>query len=198
MNDDIDAFVMRATSSFDASHDINHARNVYALTMRIARSMDLEGCKDVLTFASKLHDVCDHKYSGGITRDELIEFIASHLGDIKAQNVMKIIDNVSYSTEISGMCETLDEPLNTYLTVIRDADRLEALGYAGIERCITYSRSRGGKVPEDVIQHCHDKLLKLYPDGFIRTALGRELARPLHDEVQRYVERNNSRSSIAL
>jgi hypothetical protein len=61
----------------------------------------------------------------------------------------------------------------------------------GIERCETLVRARGGRVPEDVVKHCHEKLLKLYPDNFIRTKTGRELAVGLHEEIVEYVRKHS-------
>ena len=80
------------------------------------------------------------------------------------------------------------EELKTYLQALRDADRLEAIGKIGVERCIMFNNSRGNKFPDDVIQHCHDKLLRIYTEHYIATEMGRKLAEPLHQDIVDFVK----------
>ena len=62
----------------------------------------------------------------------------------------------------------------------------------GIERCEAFTRARGGNVPMEVVQHCHDKLLRLLPAGFIRTSPCKLLEEPLHREIEEYVRANSA------
>ncbi|KAI8897481.1 hypothetical protein BC833DRAFT_593704 [Globomyces pollinis-pini] len=153
--------------------------------------------KDIVRYAAMLHDVCDHKYPNSISKDDLYGFITSNLGKTKSDRIQSIIDNVSYSKEARGQRETLPEPDQTYLTALSDGDRIEALGYGGVLRCKEFSRAKYGctcaKSVEDcscvdsyVMEHMHEKLLKLY-DHFIVTKKGKELALPLHQELVDYV-----------
>jgi hypothetical protein len=105
---------------------------------------------------------------------------------------MSIIDNVSYSKEVKGLRQNLGHIDNRHLDAVSDADRIESLGQEGINRCIEYTKVVGGQVPKDVVVHCHDKLLKLLPGGFFKTRRGRQLAIPLHEIVQNYVDGNFS------
>lgn len=176
-------FVKDSTSSFDESHDINHAFAVYINTMLIAtENMEL----DILTYASMLHDVCDHKYPESIKKEKLIEFINQELDEQKCKRVIKIIDNISFSKQIKGLRETLKYPDNIYLDIISDADKLEAIGQIGLDRCIAYTKATGGIIPDDVIKHCHEKLL-LLKDHYIVTKKGKELAQPLHKVIENYI-----------
>ena len=104
-----------------------------------------------------------------------------------------IIHNVSFSKEDKvrkGLAPAVEVPerLKLYLDAVRDADRLEAIGDIGIERCIEYSKSIGRKIPEEVVEHCHEKLLRLYEEHFIVTEEGRKMAVPLHQIIVDYVK----------
>lgn len=182
-------FVVESTKHFDDSHNHTHALRVTDNAHKIMKSIRDESYDEkLLTYIAMLHDVCDHKYPESIDKKELSKFIKNNFSLLLEPIVMKIIDNVSFSKEDKNLQEKLPEPYDLYLTVITDADRLEALGSVGIERCISFTQSQGGSVPKDVIKHCHEKLLRLLPEGFIKTDLARELAVPLHDEVYKYVE----------
>jgi len=137
-----------------------------------------------------LHDIRDHKYPNSITQEELENFIKTIDPD-NLEIICKIISNISWSKEVKGQSERFEEPYLTILNIVSDADRLEALGKIGIERCEIFTRERGGHVPQDVITHCHEKLLKILPDGFIKTKHGKKLAQPLHQEIVEYVKNYN-------
>ena len=58
---------------------------------------------DIITVASLLHDVCDHKYLDmSISKKELHDFIHTLFDETDALRVIAIIDNNSYSTEKKG------------------------------------------------------------------------------------------------
>ena len=42
------------------------------------------------------------------------------------------------------------------MEVVRDGDTLEAIGEIDIKRCEEFIKSRGKKIPEDVIIHCFE------------------------------------------
>ncbi len=89
----------------------------------------------LLITSALLHDVCDHKYPESIPRAELDEFIFKQVGEEKAKDVNFLIDNVSFSKEDKirkGAAPSVEvkvpDHLKIYLDVLRDADRLEAIG----------------------------------------------------------------------
>lgn len=198
-------FVVESTIHFDESHNHVHALKVTHNAHIIMASIKKDYDKKLLTYIAMLHDVCDHKYPNSISKEKLSNFIKLNLSVIKEPIVMKIIDNISFSKEDKGLRDDITEPYNYYLLAVSDADRLEALGQVGIDRCIEFTRSKGrrvpllgalasdlnSRVPEDVIVHCHEKLLRLVPEFFIKTEIARKMAGPLHDEIYKYVVDNS-------
>ena len=183
-------FVKESTKNFDDSHNHVHAMRVTENAHKIMES--IRGTtgynKKFLTYASMLHDVRDHKYPESISREELEKFVECNLGRDLAKGLFLVIDNISFSKEDKGKREDVGAFYHDYLTAISDADRLEALGSVGIKRCEEFTLAHGGKVPEDVVKHCHEKLLRLLPEGFIMSSLARKMAEPLHQEILDYVK----------
>jgi uncharacterized protein len=165
-------FVRESTARFDASHNHDHALRVAYNATRILNT------KSVLHLAL-LHDVCDHKYPGALPRHELSAWIAA--ADQVDDRIDDMIESVSFSKQ------STKDRVDPVLEAVRDGDRIEALGAVGIERCETFTRCRGGNVPEDVVEHCLAKLLRLLPQGFIVTKQGRVDARGPHNDIVRYV-----------
>ena len=183
-------FVSKHTRSFDETHGIEHALAVYNNAMLIAQTDYPELDMEIIMYASLLHDVRDHKYPESISQVVLEDFVYTAVHFSTANIILAIIDNVSFSKEVKGLRKQIDDETTKYLDIISDADKLEALGEVGIKRCIGFTHMKGGNVPDDVIKHCHDKLLRLYTNGYIKTPSGRKLALPLHKEVERYVLEN--------
>ena len=76
--------------------------------------------------------------------------------------------------------------------IVSDADKLDAIGFAGIERCRDFSKSRkpnanDDEIECDVVEHMHEKLLKLV-DNYIRTPTAKILGAPLQDEMNQYLK----------
>lgn len=179
-------FVIQHTSTFDASHDVNHAIAVYENALDIAEHDYPLINTNILMYACMLHDVCDHKYKHSVSKEERNEFIHKQLNNPEhSQCVIDVIENISYSQEVKGNRKTLPYPNCIYQDIVSDADKLEAIGQTGLDRCIAFTIARGGKVPDEVVEHCHEKLLKL-KDTYIRTKRGKELAEPLHSVIEEY------------
>jgi len=200
--DDLDKkvldFVIENTKIFDESHDYHHALKVAYNSTRILNN------KFVL-YLALLHDVCDHKYDcfrgeASKTSVEIISPIAKlnfNTESIKRETLSKyihlelpeyaIIDG--YIDEVSYSKQKNFDRVDPILASVRDGDRIEALGETGIFRCETFTRMRGGFVPKDVVIHCFEKLLRLVPEGYIATRMGKNLAIPLHNIIVDYVNK---------
>jgi len=194
--DDIVCFLTESTKHFDSSHDKNHAIAVYETSVKIMDSFNIDYDKEILMLASLLHDVCDHKYPNSISVGELETFIRKCVGE-RCGIVLKLINNISFSKQVQKKRELFEYPMNLYLDAISDADRLEALGVKGLERCITFTKVLMGidvnspvtndTIIQKVVAHCDEKLLKLYPEYYITTDYGRELAKQGHQDIVNYV-----------
>lgn len=185
-------FVKINTSTYDESHDFNHALSVFENCKKIIElesEILFEIDWNLIAYTALLHDVCDHKYVSCITKEDLFKFVEENLGSDKATQVLSIIDNISYSKEAKGKLVKLEEPYETYRNIISDADKIEALGEVGLKRCIQFSNAHNG----NVVEHCHEKLLRLLPDGFIRTSGGKQLAVAGHEYILNYVDEKEGR-----
>jgi uncharacterized protein len=199
LNEKLSAFVEENTKIFDDSHNHFHMAQVVKNSFQIldhdnnAREMQLKypEIATLVLIVAWLHDVRDHKYPNSISEEHLRTFI----DEISSQTdlILDIIANISFSKEAKGLRKTFSEPYQTVLNVVTDADRLEAIGAVGIVRCETFARERGERVPEDVVIHCHEKLLRLLPEGYFKTDYGKQLALPLHQEIEEYVKKNEKK-----
>lgn len=179
-------FVKQSTKDFDESHDIKHALKVYENALEIVDRDYINDNldKEIIMYAAMLHDVCDHKYPNSIKLNDLNHFIYDKLEHDKAKIVIEIIDNISYSKEEAGNRKDVHHP---YLNIISDADKLEAIGLVGINRCYAFNKAKYPHlddigIKKGVISHCTGKLLKL-KDQYIRTNAGKTMAIPLHEEI---------------
>ncbi|MGM0212740.1 HD domain-containing protein [Enterococcus sp. AZ109] len=117
-------------------HDFFHSERV----AKVAQALRLEenaGDEAIIWAASYLHDVIDDKVVDDptIERQKIVDFLASlEWTNEKIQQVLAIIDNLSYSKELeSGKAKLTIEG-----QIVQDADRIDALGAIGIMRTAYY------------------------------------------------------------
>lgn len=205
-------FVKYVCINRDESHGAKHMENVAINSITILSRMNIdlnEKFMNILVLSSWLHDVNDHKYSNNYLITQMFNFLKGldFIDDNDIQLVLNIIDNISFSKE----CRLKKKNINveeTWLNllgekgllirnIVSDADKLEALGKQGIERCIKYSKeyykNKYGKNPthDEIIMmvknHANEKLLIL-KDEYIRTKPGKQLAIPLHNELEKIIK----------
>lgn len=121
-----------------ADHDWYHIERVLKLAEYIQNQEG--GNLLVVQLAALLHDISDHKLNGGIKNDcgrvsrELLTTLDAD--EELISRVCDIVDKVSFKGAGVG-----DESGSLELDIVRDADRLDAIGAIGIARAFHY----GGK-----------------------------------------------------
>lgn len=168
------AFLDRAYANRDASHDAHHVWRVARVAMRIAKA---EGDTNsvVVFYAALFHDMLDAKYPFDRTAVErsIIKFLSAEIGMVEdeARRVIAVIDNVSYSKEVSRVGGA--SSISRELAAVQDADRLDALGAIGIARAFAYAGAHHESL-RDAADHINGKLPRLA--GLMKTETGRALA----------------------
>lgn len=183
---------------FDASHDYDHILRVMKNAEDIARSMP-EADLTVIRLAVLLHDIDDPKYkaNGSVSPLELLQ--SAGADNELATKVLETIRSVSFN----GGNE--EEIVSIEGAIVRDADRLDAIGAIGIARTFAFGGARGRKLydAEEVartkmseveyrsrqtasVTHFYEKLLLL--KDLMVTAEGKRLARERHAFMLAFLE----------
>ncbi len=163
-------------------HDYFHAQRVYRQAMRLAKNKDAN--LTVIGLASLLHDLDDKKISQGTSR--ALDFLKRH-NVLETQEIMDIIDNMSFSSHLVGKKVTSLEG-----KIVQDADRLDALGAIGIARCFSYSGKKQRPLylensnDDTAIAHFYQKLFKL-PD-LMNTEEARQIALERVEFMKKYLQ----------
>lgn len=188
---------------------------------------------EIMSLAALLHDVADWKYSGseseGVTR--ACEFLTS-LNYAHVDRVCSIIDGVGFKNELKRLDQArmaaasartdetsrerthidandrseLAPHADVLLSIVQDADRLDAMGSIGIARCftfgghakrplyddavpvranLTYDAYRSTSYKSPTINHFHEKLLML--KSMMKTKAGQKRAAKRHQVMVDYL-----------
>lgn len=178
----------------EGGHDWQHIQRVVVNADIIAAT---ENCnREIVLLGALLHDIADSKFHGG---DERIgpqtarRFLESlHAPEQITDHVEMIVRHVSYK---GGQISDFYSP---ELAIVRDADRLDAIGAIGIARAFHYGGFKNRKLfdPEIVpveyltkeaykistaptINHFYEKLLKL--KDLMHTDTGKKIAEQRHE-----------------
>jgi uncharacterized protein len=185
----------------EGSHDWQHILRVYNMALHL-HSIE-GGNREIIELAALLHDVSDHKYNGGnfdagwqVAKQVIIDFGGSEELAISVSDVVKAVS-------FKG---ALVEDVQTSLEgkIVRDADRLDAIGAIGIARTFAYGGSKNQAIylenippilhdskeayfnsKTHTINHFYEKLLLLKDRMETRTA--KELAQFRHDRMVRFL-----------
>ena len=137
-----------------------------------------------VSLTAALHDVGDHKYlREGEDREAMLARCLAEAGapaDACAR-VRGAVPRISFTYQQQHAGEERDGSLAPLeVRVVRDADRLDAIGGVGTARCFTFGGSRRRSLA-DSRRHFDEKLLLLR--DMMDTAPGRRLAAARHDAM---------------
>lgn len=195
-------FVKAELSESEAGHDWWHAVRVRNTAIKIAKT---ETCDwFIVEMAALLHDIADAKFHNGdekIAASKALLFLDS-LGIPKdeTEHIINIINNISFK---GG--NTTQNFSSIELSIVQDADRLDAIGAIGIARAFSYGgykkrefynpdispvlnmspqQYRNSNAP--TINHFYEKLLLL--KDRMNTKTGKVLAEERHDFMLSFLE----------
>ena len=196
-NESLLNFVSERFKGDSSGHDFSHTLRVYRMAMRLCEQEG--GDKEMITYASMLHDVDDHKLFSSSDRAAEKYLDSIGMSSDKKAAILKIIDEVSYKGTDSVVPETLEGQ------IVQDADRLDAIGAIGIARAFAYggSRSRIMYDPEikpslgmnkeetykhvgTTINHFYEKLLLL--EGMMNTKTAKTIAKDRTAFMRAYLD----------
>lgn len=174
----------------DASHDFQHIERVYKNAETILQS-EPEANSTIVKLAVLLHDVSDAKYTETKEAEERI-LEALDLTEEGRRNIRDIIASVSFNGGNELEAKSIEAK------IVRDADRLDAIGAVGIARTFAYGGAKGRKLYDDAeearsdmsveeyrtkstasVTHFYEKLLLL--KDLMVTEKGRQMAEERHE-----------------
>ena len=180
-------------------HDIAHVERVYNNACYIAKRENITDTL-VIELSSLLHDTVDSKLTDEILAyDQLKQFLSTlDLSSEISQQVLYIIKHMSYRAGKNNHVK-----LSIDGEIVRDADRLDAIGAIGIARTFQFSghfnepmwtESPYHSIPSEkdmvdlppsAIRHFYDKLLKL--KKLMHTQTGFQLAEERHQFMKLFL-----------
>lgn len=182
---------------FDASHDWQHIERVLENARHIAQAEG--GDLAMIELTVLLHDVSDPKYkkAGADPEQEILQQL--ELTDKERSDIRSIIRTVSFK---GG---TNEEPQSIEGRIVRDADRLDAIGAIGIARAFAYGGAKGRKLYDrneqartamteneyrngdrSTVTHFYEKLLLL--KELMVTDSGKQMAEERHRFMLSFLE----------
>lgn len=185
-------------NQFDASHDFAHIERVLKNAEEILQQ-ELAANGEVIRLAVLLHDIDDAKYQteGQQTASDILQTIGA--SDALSQQVLACIESVSFSGGNTKELTSIEG------AIVRDADRLDAIGAIGIARTFAFGGARGRKlydanetVRDEMseaeyrgketasVTHFYEKLLLL--KELMVTKEGKRLAQQRHDYMVGFLE----------
>ncbi|TRX72613.1 HD domain-containing protein [Carboxylicivirga sp. M1479] len=197
---EIEQWAKQMLADCDAGHDWwhiirvrNNAKAVHAIE---------GGDWNTILLAVILHDIADTKFFDEVESLMLIErkLKEHHIDAEVLDHVIKIIQNLSFSKQ---WCDTSFTSLE--LSVVQDADRLDAIGAVGVARAFSYGGHKGRDFynpaipPQEyasadeyrnsnspTINHFYEKLLLLKDK--MNTKSGMAMAAQRHQFMEEYLK----------
>ena len=197
MINEVKESVKKIYENFDASHDFQHIERVLQNAEAILET-EPTADKEVVRLAVLLHDVSDKKYTD--SKDNENRLIDSlNIAEEKKIHIRDIIASVSFNGGNELPAKTIEAK------IVRDADRLDAIGAVGIARTFAYGGAKGRKLYDDdeevrvqmseedyrtkstaSVTHFYEKLFLL--KDFMTTEKGKLMAEARHAFLQVFLK----------
>ncbi|MDP5092136.1 MAG: HD domain-containing protein [Polaribacter sp.] len=197
-------FVKNELKNAEGGHDWFHIERVFKNAILISKDEKVDIF--VVSLAALLHDIADAKFHKG---DETIgptmaaDFLKTQQVEKQvSKHVINIIKHISYKNSLE---KSRKKFTSKELEVVKDADRLDAIGAIGIARCFNYGgfKNRAIYNPEILpelnlskeayknsdapsINHFYEKLLLLKDQ--MNTTTGKKIAAERHRYMELYLE----------
>ena len=195
-------FIRKEFSKEGSGHDWWHIYRVWQNARKILSYEHADA--EVVQLAVLLHELPDEKlFEGGkeqgIRRSR--EWLnALDVPEEKVNQIEEILRRCSFRDSIDDTAEPSQE-----LAIVRDADRLDALGAIGIARCFTFNGYKGNmtydpdnppntelnkeeyqKDNSPAINHFYEKLFRL--KDLMHTEQGRAMAEHRHQYMEQFID----------
>ena len=211
MSADLNNSLIKTTSDFvktqlqdaEGGHDWFHVERVFNNAMHIAEHENVD--HTIVALAALLHDIADPKFHDG---DETVAprkaraFLNGQAVDkATVEHVINIIEHMSFKNSLDSKT-AFESP---ELFVVRDADRLDAIGAIGIARCFNFggfknraiydpaispktgmTKAEYKKSAAPSINHFYEKLLLLKDK--MQTDTARQIAEDRHRFMEDFLE----------
>ena len=200
-----ETFVKATLKGSEAGHDWSHIERVVRNARTIGKSENAD--LFITELAALLHDIADSKFHDGNEEigPERSERFLKELGlpEDDVEHVVNIVRHVSFKNELDpGRNNGFD---SLELRVLKDADRLDAIGAIGIARAFHYggfknrslydpsippvenqSKEQYKNSTAPTINHFYEKLLSLKEK--MKTKTGREMAEKRHSFMEEFLD----------
>ena len=196
------AHVKQVLNGAEAGHDWFHIERVFQTAQRINREEN--GDELVVALGSLLHDIADPKFHDG--DEELGPTMAyTFMSSLDIESHVKdhVVNIIRYISFKQSFDTTRFDSLE--LRIVRDADRLDAIGAIGIARAFTYGGFKNRvlfdpTIPPatfadkeayknatgSTINHFYEKLLLL--KDMMHTDTGKRIALQRHNFMESYLQ----------
>ena len=188
--------VQKIYDQFDASHDFQHIERVMQNAESILAA-EPDADREIVQIAVLLHDVSDKKYSDTKENEETL-LNSLNLSEAKKLHITEIIESVSFNGGNEVEAKSIEAK------IVRDADRLDAIGAVGIARTFAFGGAKGRKLYDDAeearfemseeeyrskntasVTHFYEKLLLL--KDLMTTEKGKQMAEQRHEFMQDFL-----------
>ena len=200
---DLCRFVLLTSSKYniDESHDISHSMNVLHFAHNIYEQElyihpGLEEHKNIVYYASTLHDMCDKKYMDEkVGLNEIENYLDEKITKEETDAILSIISTMSYSKVKKDGYPDLGIYQKAY-HVVREADLLSAYDF---DRCIIYDIKVKKNPFETSFYHAeqlfNNRVLKHGEDNLFTTEYAKNIYPSLHSQS---IQRINTWKKILL